>query len=96
MVPGDIYELDVEIWPTSIVIPKGYRLAITIRGSDYEYPGDTGGAKLSNFKNELKGCGPFLHDDPRDRPPDIFGQNVTIYSGESSPSSVLIPIIPKI
>ena len=95
LVPGDIYELDVEIWPTSIVIPKGYRLAITIRGSDYEYPGDTGGAKLSNFKNELKGCGPFLHDDPRDRPPAIFGTNVTIYSSASSPSSVLIPIIPK-
>ncbi|MBL09851.1 MAG: peptidase S15 [Acidiferrobacteraceae bacterium] len=96
LVPGEIYELDIEIWPTSVVVPQGYQLAVTIRGCDYEYPGDTGGAKLSNFKNELKGCGPFLHDDPRDRPPAIFGTNVTIYSGASSPSSVLIPIIPKI
>src|SRR4029079_7998825 len=64
-------ELDIEIWPTSIVVPAGYRVAISIRGKDYEYGGASGG-KLSNFKNELKGCGPFLHDDPRDRPPAIF------------------------
>ena len=31
------------------------------------------GGRLSNFKNELTGCGPFLHDDARDRPPQIFG-----------------------
>ena len=94
LVPGEIYELDIEIWPTSIVVPAGYRLAVTVRGSDYEYPGDTGGAKLSNFKNELKGCGPFLHDDPRDRPPSIFGKKVTIYTGGARSSSVLLPIVP--
>jgi hypothetical protein len=95
LVPGEIYELDIEIWPTSIVVPEGYRLAVTVRGSDYEYPGDTGGAKLSNFKNELKGCGPFLHDDPRDRPPSIFSKKVTIYTGGARSSSVLLPIIPE-
>lgn len=94
LVPGEIYELDIEIWPTSIVVPAGYRLAVTVRGSDYEYPGDTGGVKLSNFKNELKGCGPFLHDDPRDRPPSIFGKKVTIYTGGARSSSVLLPIVP--
>src|SRR5438270_336497 len=30
--PGLIYELDVEIWPTSIAVPAGYRLALTVRG----------------------------------------------------------------
>ena len=24
LTPGDIYELDIEIWPTSIVVPRGY------------------------------------------------------------------------
>jgi uncharacterized protein len=60
---GEVVELDVEIWPTSIVVPKGYRVALTIRGKDYEYGGASGG-RLSNFKNELKGCGPFLHVRP--------------------------------
>ena len=66
---GEVVELDIEIWPTSIVVPAGYRIGLTIRGKDYVYGGPSGG-KLSNFKNELTGCGPFLHDDPRDRPPD--------------------------
>ncbi|GIS15425.1 MAG: hypothetical protein CM15mP117_08570 [Alphaproteobacteria bacterium] len=30
--PQKIYELDIEIWPTSIVIPKNYRIALTVRG----------------------------------------------------------------
>ena len=49
----------------------GYRIGLTIRGKDYVYAGPSGG-KLSNFKNELTGCGPFLHDDPVDRPHGHF------------------------
>ena len=86
-------ELDIEIWPTSIVVPAGYRLAISIRGKDYEYGGASGG-KLSNFKNELKGCGPFLHDDPRDRPPAIFNGTTSLHFGRGSASYLLLPIIP--
>ena len=74
LTPGEVYELDVEIWPTSIVVPAGYRLGLTVRGNDYEYEGDIGDASLTTFKNRLTGCGPFLHDDPQDRPAgDIRG-----------------------
>ena len=31
--------LDIEIWPTSIVVPAGYRIALTVRGKDYEHAG---------------------------------------------------------
>ena len=37
--PGEVYELDIEIWPTSIVLPKGYRIGLSVRGKDYVYPG---------------------------------------------------------
>jgi len=37
--PGEVYQLDVEIWPTCIVLPAGYRIGLTVRGRDYEYPG---------------------------------------------------------
>ncbi|MGH9247899.1 MAG: CocE/NonD family hydrolase C-terminal non-catalytic domain-containing protein [Acidimicrobiales bacterium] len=40
LVPGEIYELDVEIWPSCIVVPPGYRIALTVRGKDYEYEGE--------------------------------------------------------
>ncbi|MBT3400973.1 MAG: CocE/NonD family hydrolase, partial [Rhodospirillaceae bacterium] len=52
--PGQVYELDVEVWPTSIVVPAGYRLGLTVRGRDYVYPGGSGG-RLSNMKNEFTG-----------------------------------------
>jgi hypothetical protein len=86
-------ELDIEIWPTSIVVPPGYRIGVTVRGKDYEYGGASGG-KLSNFKNELKGCGPFLHDDPRDRPPAIFSGTTSLHFGRGKAPYLLLPIIP--
>jgi predicted acyl esterase len=90
---GEIYELDIEIWPTCIVVPAGYRVALTVRGRDYVYPGGSGG-RLSNMKNEFTGCGPFLHDDPRDRPISIYGGKTTIHFGDGRENYVLLPVIP--
>jgi predicted acyl esterase len=89
----EVVELDIEIWPTCIVVPKGYRVALTIRGKDYEYGGASGG-RLSNFKNELKGCGPFLHDDPLDRPAKIFAGATTLHWRRGRQPYLLLPIIP--
>jgi len=91
--PGVPVELDIELWPTSIVVPAAYRVALTVRGKDYEYGGGSGG-KLSNFKNELKGCGPFLHDDPIDRPAEIFGGQTTLHFGPDRPAHLLLPVVP--
>ena len=93
LTPGEVVDLDIEIWPTSIVVPAGYRIGLTLRGNDYEYEGESGGY-LSNFKNELKGCGPFLHDDPRDRPLEIFGGTTTLHIDTEQPGYLLLPIIP--
>jgi uncharacterized protein len=90
---GEVVELDVEIWPTSIVVPAGHRIGVSIRGRDYVYGGPSGG-KLSNFKNELTGCGPFLHDDPRDRPPAVFGGATSLHFGSGRRPHLLLPIIP--
>ena len=89
--PGRAHQADVEIWPTCIVIPAGYRYALTVRGRDYEYDGPA--AVLSNMKNPMKGCGPFVHDDEQDRPPAIFGGTTTLH-GAGRPY-LLLPMIPK-
>ena len=65
--PGEPVELDIEIWPTCIVVPPGYRLALTVRGKDYEVDGRD--AALPNAPYPMKGVGPFLHIDPDDRTP---------------------------
>jgi len=90
--PGEIYAVDIEIWPTCIVVPRGHRIALTILGKDYEYDGEA--AVLSNMKNPMRGCGPFVHDDPADRPHDIFGGQVTLHFGRDREAYVLLPVVP--
>ncbi len=91
--PGRPETLDVEIWPTSIVVPPGYRVALWIRGSDYVYRGSTTATTLSHFKGtEMRGVGIYTHDDPVDRPHELFGGITTIHCG--SRSSLLLPVIP--
>ena len=82
-------EIQVEVWPTSLVLRPGYRLAVAVQGHDYEY-GDAGPERLSNIKGELRASGPFLHDDLADRPAlDPTGSmpdaNVTLYTGAATP-----------
>ena len=89
--PGQPVDLDIEILPTCIVVPAGHRIALSVRGKDYEWQKATG-AKLSNFKNELLGCGPFLHNEPRDRPAAVFGGKTTLHLDANS--YVLLPVIP--
>lgn len=91
--PGEVYELDIEIWPTCILVPFGYRIALTVQGNDYEYEGElTDFAKTFHYAN--RGIGPFEHEDPKDRPDAIFAGDVTIHTGGDRGSYVLLPVIP--
>jgi len=92
--PGEIYELDIEIWPTCIVVPKGCRVGLSVRGRDYEWPGGKSQG-LGNLGEVFTGVGPFRHDDPRDRPADVFGADVTLHVGPEHQAHVLLPIIPR-
>jgi len=91
--PGEAVALDIELWPTSVVVPAGHRIALSVRGRDYEWQASTG-ARLSNFKNELRGCGPFLHDDPRDRPAAIFGGTTSLHAGPDRQAYLIVPVVP--
>ncbi|SNS42672.1 hypothetical protein SAMN05216276_100988 [Streptosporangium subroseum] len=93
LAPGETVQLDIEIWPTSVVIPTGYRLALTVTGRDFEFPGD--GPWPVAYGVEMKGQGIFLHEDPDDRPADIYGGTTTLVSGPDRPSYLLLPVIPR-
>jgi uncharacterized protein len=92
LTPGQVYELDVEIWPTSLVVPAGHRIALTILGKDFERPGAS--LQMKTFANPMRGSGPFLHNDPEDRPGAIFGGRTTIHTGGAHGSYLLLPVIP--
>ncbi len=90
--PGKPYDVDVEILATSIVIPAGYTLALTVQGQDYEAPNDVPDVQVQWLS--MRGVGPFKHNDPADRPKDVFGGEVTLLAGGESAAKVVVPVIP--
>jgi predicted acyl esterase len=87
LTPGQVYPLDIEIWPTCLVIPAGHRIGLTVRGSDYVVShGDP---------TDLRGPGHIAHDDAEDRPAAAFGGSVLLHGGGDRDAYVLLPIIPN-
>ncbi len=94
LTPGEIYECDVELVSTCIVVPPGYQLGLNVRGRDYEYTGPLSDF-AQNFHYATRGTGGMTHTDPDDRPPEVFDTRVTVHTGPEHPSSLLLPIIPN-
>ena len=67
---GQVYEMRIEMRPTGLYLPAGYRLRLSIRGHGR------------------------LHNDPLDRPEELFSNEVTLHSGPAMLAHLLIPIIP--
>lgn len=84
LTPGEIYEVEVEIWPSSLCLNKGHRLSVVVQGQDFERLNETG---------EQRGSGWFLHNDPIDRPPEHFDSQCRIFTGPNYPSCLLLPVI---
>lgn len=96
LTPGKVVELDVEIWPTSIVLPPGWRIALTVGGQDYDHqlPGPVPHAPPQYGGIRQTGCAIHVHDDARDRPPEVYNGTTTLYTGGKYASHVLLPVIP--
>jgi len=93
LTPGEIYELDVEIWPTCFVLPEGYHVALSVRGTDFEYEGEMDPTDKTH-RYPSRGVGPFVHIDPTDRPKELVGGQVKVHTGKNYPSYLLLPVIP--
>jgi predicted acyl esterase len=93
LTPGEVYECDVEIVSSCIVVPAGWRLALSVRGQDYIYPGD-----LSEFGKSFhygtRGTGGMTHTDPDSRPMAVYGGKVTLHTGGEQGAYVMLPVIP--
>jgi hypothetical protein len=51
--------------------------------------------QLEGVKYTMEGVGPFKHDEPSDRPPEIFSGATTLHFTPGRQPYVLLPIIPK-
>jgi len=80
---GKPYAADVEIWPTSIVVPPGYTLALTVQGQDFAFPHLAAGV--------FRGSAPFMHEGSDSK---IYGGRQTLHAGGEYDSYVLLPAMP--
>jgi uncharacterized protein len=92
LTPGDPVTLDIEIWPTCIVVLKGYSLELMVRGKDFEREDD---ANVPFAPYEMKGIGAFHHRELGDRPAEIFETVNTLHFGKDAENYLLMPIIPQ-
>jgi len=92
VIQGEIYELAVELWPTSIIIPTGYILALTIGGQDFDH--GRKGEMPKIYGVEQRGSSVYLHDHPEDRISENLTGEVKIYTGGEWRSRLLLPLIP--
>jgi uncharacterized protein len=90
--PDEIYALEIEIWPTCIVLGAGLCLALTIGGADFARPTD----EPVQGPPVFRGSGLFLHSDPQDRPANTFDGTTTIHTGKDAASHLLLPIVPAL
>jgi predicted acyl esterase len=88
--PGKVYELDVEIWPTNIILPKGSQIALQIGGKDFERLLPPTQPNQPWSMRPLSIC---THTHAEDRPKSIFGGETTIFTGGETPSYFLLPFI---
>ena len=84
LTPNEVYEVEVEIWPLGLYLPKGSTLKLIVAGTDFERPGS---------KPPFQGVAWFTHNDPTDRPKAIFDSTNTIHTGGARQSYLLLPVL---
>jgi len=95
MTPGELYEVDVDFaWPTSIVVPKGYRLALSLQGKDWQYRPNASIVRSKDYDLPFSdNPGLFFAAHPN-RDPALYGGTNTVATGEGHASYLLLPLIP--
>lgn len=91
VVPGEVYDVDVEIWPTSVVVPAGWTLELTVQGQDYDHGLPD---RPTWHGREHFGSGPYWHELPGDRDRPQFSGRTTVHAGPDHPSHLLLPVVP--
>lgn len=97
LTPGEIYELNVEIWPICMTIPAGYRFGFSVSGRDFSLPKN--GVKVPRQPNPLKirtarGHSIYTHSiEYLSDAEKVYSGETTLYSDEEHQSYIMLPIV---
>ncbi len=92
LTPGVPVELDVEIWPTCIVVPPGYRIGLTVRGKRLRVRRHRRGGAARELPDE--GRGPVHpHRSARPAAGDLRRRQHAAFRRRDAPY-LLLPVIP--
>lgn len=89
LTPGEVYQLDIEIWPTCVTLPAGYQLALSVLGQDFDHGLPSTETRMGV---ELRGSSTLLHTE---RDAEVYGGEVTVHSGPGQESFLLLPMIER-
>ncbi|KAL2409298.1 hypothetical protein ABEF95_005829 [Exophiala dermatitidis] len=76
VIQGEVYAVDIEVWPTNVIIEKGGAVVFEVSSGD------------------TQGSGIFLHNDPKDRSPEVFQGTNHIHFGPQFQNYLTLPVIP--
>jgi uncharacterized protein len=93
LAPNEVVELEIEVWPTCIVVPPGYRVRLDVRGKDHHCDGPP--VVIPNTPYPFTGVGPFSHTHPKDRPSEMFDTRNALHFAPGRQPYLLLPIIPN-
>ena len=69
-------------------------MGLSIRGKDYVSMGEP--LSVPGFKYTLTGVGPFVHEHPVNRPPEVFQNTSTLHFKPGEQPYILLPIIDRL
>lgn len=90
--PEEKVNLDVEIWPTSVIIPKGYRVGINLTGTDYELTDESLWTTDTPWGTVWKGNADYTHKGDSWMK-ELHG-NTSLYGEGNNKPYIMLPIIP--
>lgn len=94
LTPDVPVSLDIEVVPTSLVLPVGHRLGVTILGRDFAFDGSGPWPTFNGVP--MRGNGVFHHDHPQDRSDALARASLTLFGAPGESCWVQLPVVPDV
>jgi uncharacterized protein len=98
LVPGQLYSIDVEVWPTSIIFNKGHRIRVDVSATNFPrfdvnmHNGRYFDLSPGELENAIKtGIEEYVYKP--DLAPDAVPANTIVYLDSDRPSFIQLPIV---